>query len=202
VSRLLPLLPLRAVLFPQGVLRVTVTAAPAIELMQRCQREAAVFGVSLMQAQADGSHAPASTGVVARIETLHLQGHALQVTCLGRHRFRLHGVATANAQGQWQGDAFTIADDALLLPEATMFATVQALGRAIAAITANTPMGAGGQSPIREPYRLDDAGWVANRWCELLPIKLEAKQQLMALTDPRARLALVDAFVRAQGIVR
>jgi uncharacterized protein len=24
--------------------------------------------------------------------------------------------------------------------------------------------------PFAEPFRLDDAGWVANRWCELLPI--------------------------------
>lgn len=196
VSRLLPLLPLRAVLFPAGVLRITVTGAAAVELMQRCHDEGAVFGVSLMLARPDGRHSPADVGVVARIESLHAQGRALHVVCLGRHRFRLRSAAETNAQGAWYGDATTLGDDAVLTPDATMFPTVQALGRAI------TAMRASGQAHIREPYQLDDAGWVVNRWCELLPLALEAKQQLMALADPGARLALVGAYVHAQRIVR
>jgi len=32
---------------------------------------------------------------------------------------------------------------------------------------------------------MDDCGWVANRWCELLPMPLEPKQRLMALWTTR-----------------
>ena len=48
----------------------------------------------------------------------------------------------------------------------------------------------------------NDAGWVANRWCEILPISLAAKQKLMELTDPLVRLQLVDEFLRGKGVVK
>jgi hypothetical protein len=53
-----------------------------------------------------------------------------------------------------------------------------------------------------EPLRFDDAGWVANRWCELLPVSLAAKQKLMELEDPEVRLRLVDEFLRSKQVVR
>ena len=53
--------------------------------------------------------------------------------------------------------------------------------------------------PFLEPHRLDDAGWVANRWCEILPFPLEAKQRLMALEDPLARLDVVDSLLRVRN---
>ena len=196
MSRTLPLLPLRAVMFPAGLLHVTVTAAPALALLQRCHDDNGVFGVSWLQTMADGAHRPAEVGVVARLETLAAHEHGLRVSCLGRHRFRVDGQAERDDAGQWSCQARTLDDDAALTPDATMFPTVQALGRAIVS------MRAGGEFSMRQPYRLDDAGWVANRWCELLPISLEAKQRLMMLMDPRARLALVDAYLREQRIVR
>ena len=55
--------------------------------------------------------------------------------------------------------------------------------------------------PFAAPYRLDDAGWVANRWCELLPIPMAAKQKLMALDDPVIRLSLVDGFLRDKKVI-
>ena len=37
------------------------------------------------------------------------------------------------------------------------------------------------RAPFLAAHRFDDAGWVANRWCEILPIPLAAKQKLMEL---------------------
>ena len=48
---------------------------------------------------------------------------------------------------------------------------------------------------------LDDAGWVANRWSELLPIPLPAKQKLMELEDPVIRLSLIDGYLRDKKVV-
>jgi hypothetical protein len=49
---------------------------------------------------------------------------------------------------------------------------------------------------------LDDTAWVANRWCELLPIPLAARQKLMELLDPSARMDLVDRFLRDKQLLQ
>ena len=54
--------------------------------------------------------------------------------------------------------------------------------------------------PIAPPHQWDDAGWVANRWCELLPIPLELKQRLMELDNPLVRLELVGDVLERTGI--
>ncbi|GAI46411.1 unnamed protein product, partial [marine sediment metagenome] len=46
--------------------------------------------------------------------------------------------------------------------------------------------------PIAAPYRLDDCGWVANRWAEMMPISVNLKQSLLALDNPLLRLELVQ----------
>jgi Lon protease-like protein len=86
-------------------------------------------------------------------------------------------------------------DDVVALPEPGLLATVQALQQVIASLRAQ------GTLPFAEPFRLDDAGWVANRWCEILPISLAAKQKLMVLPDPQARLRLVHEYLRGKGVV-
>lgn len=56
-------------------------------------------------------------------------------------------------------------------------------------------------SPFPEPHRLDEAGWVANRWSEMLPIPLEAKQELLELIDVAARLQKVEQYLRENGVI-
>ena len=57
-----------------------------------------------------------------------------------------------------------------------------------------------GHHPFLEPHRLDDAGWVANRWCELLSLPLEVKQRMMVLDNPLLRLELVGDMLERSGI--
>ncbi|MOA44620.1 hypothetical protein D3C78_1669270 [compost metagenome] len=54
--------------------------------------------------------------------------------------------------------------------------------------------------PIAPPFRLDDSGWVADRWCELLPLPPDDKTRLLGLTDPVARLEAIQDFLRGQGL--
>ena len=54
--------------------------------------------------------------------------------------------------------------------------------------------------PLLAPYQLDDCGWVANRWCELLPLPLQLKQRLMELDNPLVRLELVGDVLARTGI--
>ena len=50
-----------------------------------------------------------------------------------------------------------------------------------------------GGTPLGAPL----AGWVADRWCEILPMALEAKVRLMAFSGPLERLDVVDAFMNS-----
>ncbi len=54
--------------------------------------------------------------------------------------------------------------------------------------------------PMQPPYLLDNCAWVANRWCELLPMALDLKQQLMTLDNPLVRLELVSDLLERNGI--
>ena len=53
---------------------------------------------------------------------------------------------------------------------------------------------------MQAPFQLQDCGWVANRWCELLGLPLEMQQRLMALDNPLVRLELVGDILQRQGI--
>ncbi|MFX6296490.1 hypothetical protein ABTF71_19935, partial [Acinetobacter baumannii] len=46
------------------------------------------------------------------------------------------------------------------------------------------------QLPVQPPYQWDDAGWLANRWAELLPMPADERQRLMAMDNPLLRLEL------------
>ena len=56
--------------------------------------------------------------------------------------------------------------------------------------------------PIAEPFRFVDCGWVANRWCELLPLPPELKQRLMELGSTLMRLELVSDLLARTGIAK
>ena len=53
--------------------------------------------------------------------------------------------------------------------------------------------------PLLKPYHWDDCGWLANRWCELLPLQPELKHRFMALDSPLLRLELVSDMLRQIG---
>lgn len=195
----LAIFPLETVLFPEGVLTLRVFEARYLDLVSRCLREQQAFGaICLRQGSEVRGDEPVlleSTGVLARIEEVDAeQAGVLRVRCLGEQRFEIDE-PVQQADGLWSARAWLIDDDAVLAPPEAMVATVRALANAIGALERK------GGSPFPQPYRFDDAGWIANRWCELLPISLAAKQKLMALEDPQMRLRLVDEYLRGKGVI-
>jgi len=196
----LPLFPLQSVLFPGAQLSLRVFEARYLDLVSRCLREQQPFGaICLRQGSevrsADEAVLLETTGVLAKLEEVDAeQAGVLRVRCLGTQRFEIDEPAQ-QADGLWTARAWLIDDDAVVAPAEALVATVRALANAIGALERK------GGSPFLQPYRFDDAGWVANRWCELLPISLAAKQKLMALEDPQMRLRLVDEYLRSKGVV-
>jgi uncharacterized protein len=197
----LPLFPLGSVLFPGGLLPLKVFEARYLDLVSSCLRRQQPFGVvCLLQGgevrAGKGAVRFESAGVLARLDDLDSeQPGVLRARCTGTRRFRLDGAATQRADGLWVGSAELLPDDPPLAPSTELQPTVHALANAIATLKAQ------GAEPFNAPHRLDDAGWVANRWCEILPISLSAKQKLMELDDPQVRLQLVHEFLRGKGVV-
>lgn len=195
----LPLFPLQAVLFPGGLLGLKIFEARYLDLVTHCLRTREPFGVVCLRQGRDTSRGAVqieAVGTLAHLgEVDGEQAGILRVRCTGGSRFALVGTPAQQPDGLWSATVETIADDPAELPAPAMLATVTALAQAIAKLKAQDSL------PFLEPFHLDDAGWVANRWCEILPIPLAAKQKLMALESPSTRLQIVDEYLRSKQVV-
>jgi Lon protease-like protein len=196
----LPLFPLQLVLFPGALLHLKIFEARYLDLVADCLRSGAPFGVvCLRQGEANRNDKGVQleeVGVLAHIDEVDAeQPGILRLRSRGGARFRRLGALQQRDNGLWVSHVELLADDPLRLPGPAMLNTVTALAEAIKKLQQHD------KTPFSAPYRLDDAGWVANRWCELLPVSLAAKQKLMELDDPVIRLSLVDGFLRDKKVV-
>ncbi|MDE2082879.1 MAG: LON peptidase substrate-binding domain-containing protein [Burkholderiales bacterium] len=197
----LPLFPLQMVLFPGSALALRIFEARYLDLVSDCLRARQPFGVVCLRQgeEAGRSQAPLqveNVGVLAHIDEFDAeQAGILRLRCHGGQRFRLRRAPTQRDNGLWVAPVQALADDPARIPGPAMLQTVAALAEAIRKLQDQ------GKSPFMPPYRLDDAGWVANRWCELLPVSMAARQRLMELDDPVIRLSLVDGFLRDKKVV-
>ena len=196
----LPLFPLHAVLFPGGLLGLKVFEARYLDLVTTCLREQQPFGVVALRSGHDVRQ-PGQKVSFEAVGTLAELINAdsdrpgiLQVRCRGGSRFRVLS-SQQRADGLWLARTEPVTDDAARAPSESQIPTVRGLAEAIASLKAQ------GTVPFLEPYRFDDAGWVSNRWCEILPISQAAKFKLMELPDPLVRLQLVDDYLRSKGVV-
>ena len=199
---MLPLFPLQSVLFPGGLLSLKVFEARYLDLVITCLRENKPFGVVALRSgnEVRLPDQPAvsfeSVGTLAELLSVDSDSPGiLQVRCRGTSRFSVTG-SEQRSDGLWIARTEPIADDDVhLAPTPAQVASALGLKEAISAMKAQ------GMEPFLEPHQFDSAGWVANRWCEILPISQEAKFRLMELMDPIARLQLVDDYLRGKGVV-
>jgi uncharacterized protein len=197
----LPLFPLQMVLFPGAVLGLKVFEARYLDLISECLRTRQPFGVVCLQIGAEaGPHSAQSqmegVGTLAHIDDVDAeQTGILRVRCRGGQRCRLRSEPQQQDNGLWVAKVKLLEPDTARMPGPAVLQTVSALAEAIRKLQTQD------QTPFAPPYQLDDAGWVANRWCELLPISLAAKQKLMELDDPVIRLSLVDGYLRDKKVV-
>ena len=197
----LPLFPLQSVLFPGGLLQLKVFEARYLDLISRCLRERSAFGVVCLSQGSEvrgGSDRPRIEGVavLAHLQEVDAeQSGILLVRCVGGQRVQLGTTWQREDDGLWLATAQARADDLPAEVPQDLQASARALGQAIGSLAAQD------HHPFGRPYRLEDAGWVANRWCEILPISVEAKYRLMVLGDPLLRLKRVDEFLRGRGMV-
>ena len=122
------------------------------------------------------------------------------IDCVGLQRFQVDRSEQLK-HGLWVADVELLADDSEVpVPEDLTFTRegLQAVVRNIE-LSIEQSGEAGFELPLRKPYRWDDCGWLANRWCEMLPLQPELKHRFMSLDSPVLRLELVADTLRQIG---
>ena len=175
------LFPLNTVLFPGGLLPLRIFETRYTDMVGRCLREDGEFGVLLVTAAGEGSPgaALARVGTSARIIDFNtLPDGLLGLMCRGVRRFRLQ-------QHRMQSDGLYLGTVQWLVePEPS---GLEPQHRPLAQVLRRVLEELGDTARHLEAD-FDDAGWVANRLAELLPLERSDQQALLEMSDPQERL--------------
>lgn len=213
-TRSLPLFPLGTVLFPQGMLPLRVFEVRYLEMIGQCLHTGEPFGIVLLSRghevrQPGQAEVLSDVGTCVTIVTHQRpQPGLIHIECQGQQRFRLHE-RRQKKNGLWVGNVqllppddpvWTVPDD--LLPAARLLSQLMSEGtdRAHAADASGLGAQQASRLYLSSPH-FDQSGWVANRWCELLPLPLHQKQQLLEVESPILRLELVTDLLRQNGLI-
>jgi Lon protease-like protein len=201
----LPLFPLGAVLYPGGLLPLRIFEVRYLDMIGKCHKTGAPFGVvaltrgtEVRKPEDEASEAFHTVGTLATISEFSMpQPGLMMVRCTGMQRFEISSREKLK-HGLWIADVTRLDDDQTVKVPEDLRGAANALGKLIKTLQERAVPAH--EMPLLPPYQLDDCGWVANRWCELLPMPLELKQRLMMLDNPLVRLELVSDILERTGI--
>ena len=210
----LPLFPLTTILFPDGLLPLQIFELRYLTMIKQCIADGTEFGVVAQTATNAASNTEANENIAAPMsqETFVSVGtcakivaHSapqpglLRIDCLGGKRFTIVNCQQQKL-GLWVAQINLIeADQAIPVPQ-ELADTVTALRQLITALASQATEGQ--RLPMTKPYLFDDCGWVANRWCELIPMQPAQRHRLLTLDNPLIRLELVQDLLETGGFLR
>ncbi|MFK7964240.1 MAG: LON peptidase substrate-binding domain-containing protein [Burkholderiaceae bacterium] len=197
----LPIFPLSTVLFPEGVLPLRIFEARYMDMVRDCLKSETRFGVCLItdggEVGQPAEHTPSGCSAAITEWDMEQLG-LLNIRTIGQRRFsiestRLESNGLIMAQVSFVDPEFDTAVPAEFAP------CVALLERIVRDLVEKEtePM----RKMIEPPYQFKSASWVSNRLCEFLPIPGPAKQKLMILNDPLARLSVVHDFLIKQDVI-
>lgn len=206
----LPLFPLNTVLFPGGELPLRVFEVRYLDMVRKCHQAGAPFGVVALTSGDEvrrAGHGPETfhaIGTLAQITQLDApQAGLLHIQCHGHARMRIDSKQLL-PQGLWRADVTLIPMDQHVPIPIDLQSSSQSLAQVLRNLhlrqMTQEDRVSGLPIAMPQPDQLADCGWVANRWCELLPIPLTLKQQLLELDSPLLRLELVNDVLERTGI--
>ena len=195
--------PLETVLFPQGIMPLQIFEVRYLDMVQRCHRDNTPFVVTcLTQGQevqrpgeGDG-FAPEGfepVGTMAHVTHLEqVRSGLLWVVCRGGSRVRIQR-SEKGPLGLWVGEVEPLPDDKVVAIPSELSHISDSLLDVQTQLHRDHPSAVGISEPLpADAPQWQDAGWVANRWAELLPLGSELKQRLLTLDNPLLRLELID----------
>ena len=190
----LPVFPLKAVLFPDGVLPLKIFEQRYIDMTKECLREEKPFGVCLLTSGEEVGAAAefADIGTLCTITDWDMpQLGILHLTTTGGQRFQVKSHVVAD-------NGLNTAEISLLEPEPRhgVGAEYDSLVRLLEVLIERI-----GESHFPEERRFDDASWVSYRLAEILPLKLTIKQTMLEINDSNVRMKVLAQFLKQQGLV-
>ena len=197
-----PLFPLSTVLFPDGVLPLQIFEVRYLDMIGRCIADDTPFGVVLLTAGSEvrkpgAVEAFQHVGTLASVqETTASAPGLLQLICRGGTRFKVLS-AERRTNGLWMGETELVDADRSIPVPSELQGAADALDRVLLSLE-DIPAQ---RWPVAPPFRLDDCGWVANRWCDLLPIPNQQKQSMLMLDNPLIRLELMHDVLDEHGLI-
>ncbi len=190
----LPLFPLNTVLFPEGLLSLKVFEQRYLDMAARCLKDGSPFGVCLIAAGQEVGAAAEPHGVGTVAEILECEVPQLGILHLklrgGRRFYVRQSAAGADHLLQGRVELFPAAPIVPVPPERDKLLPL--VQRIVADL---------GSARVALPHRYDDAEWVGYRITEVLPIQNLAKQKLLELDDPLARLEILEKYLAQRGLL-
>jgi len=190
----IPLFPLGTVLFPGSLLPLRIFETRYMDMAKACLKDGSPFGICLIRegTEVGAPAVPETVGCLARIHDCDMEELGiLKVRAEGLERFRVVSTETTR-QGLVMGVVERLAGEAEAADSPALAECSDFLRKVIAGI---------GQERFIEPLRFEDATWVGFRLAEILPLKTQAKQKLLELTDATVRLAVLHRFLREQKLL-
>jgi len=201
----IPIFPLGATLFPDGMLALKIFEVRYLDMTKKCLRDNTPFGIVTIdqgaEIQVAGQRVEFSdVGTLATI--IHfdaVQPSLFMLRCQGGQRFKVLQ-CELQANGLWRAQVELIAPDEIIPIPSELLPTADALTKIIRTIEDQgiEP----DQRPIIQPYQLNDCAWVANRCAELLDLPPQQKQHLLTMQNPRLRLDLVQELLEEMGVFK
>jgi uncharacterized protein len=183
----IPLFPLNTVLFPGSVQPLKIFEQRYLDMAASCLKNGSPFGICLINSGTEVGEAalPHLIGTLATIGNWDMeQLGILMIDAIGGRRFRIldHEVGASKL--------LEASVELLVEPETPLPQNRERLLPLLQRIVSDL-----GPERIPKPHRFDDAGWVGYRLTEVLPVQNLAKQKLLELDDPLARLEILEKFL-------
>jgi len=195
----LPLFPLNLVVCPGGFLPLRIFEVRYLDMVRNCLRNKSSFAVVtvLPEGETDlqGNFPFANVGTLLDIVDADVTTVGLMmIRCVGQRRVKIDSF-TQQKDGLLIGEVSEIANDLELpIPEDLQMTSI-GLKRLLESLPEQNISIE--NLPVIEPYKFEDAAWVANRWIELLDLPLLQKQRLMQIDSPILRLELIHDILDA-----
>lgn len=190
----LPLLPLNAVLFPGGLMTLRIFEQHYLDMTVDCMKEAKPFGICLIASGSEtgSAAAPHPVGTLATIASWEMeQLGILLISASGGRRFRI--IESRVGPGNLlEATVELLAEPKSVAPPPERHRLLPLLRRIVGDL---------GPKRVPEPHRFDDAAWVGYRITEVLPIQNLAKQKLLELDDPLARLQILETYLNQRKLL-
>ena len=189
----LPLFPLNTVLFPEGRLQLRVFEKRYMDMVSGCLKNDQPFGVCLIRKGLEVGPAaqPYPFGTAGHIVAWDMtQTGILNIVVRGGRCFRVGRTHVRPDQLLVGEVEFQPQEPAAGLPVAH-----DDLRELLAKILEQL-----GEQYYFPPAQLADAGWVAHRLTELLPLPSDLKQQVLEQPRAEQKLDLLTAAIAAAGV--